>query len=66
MTDRHLMIPAPEMTLAKYAEQIGVSESTVRAWVHKGLLPTLKIGKRRMINVTARALECIQAAQGEQ
>ena len=64
MTDRTITIPAPEMTIEKYAETIGVTERTVRAWINKGLLPTFKLGKRRMINVSVRTLQCINYAQG--
>ncbi len=64
MTDRPLINIAPEMTMEKYAELIGVTERTVRGWVGRGLLPTLKVGKRRMINVSARTLQCIEQMQG--
>jgi excisionase family DNA binding protein len=33
-----------------YADLIGVSEDTVRGWVESGTLPTVKVGRRRLIN----------------
>lgn len=65
MIDRQISIATPEMTIAKYAESVGVSERTVRGWIDKGFLPTTKIGKRRMVNVGARILYCLQQAQGD-
>lgn len=65
MTDRTIMIPAPEMTIEKYADSVGVTERTVRGWIDKGLLPTTKIGKRRLVNVTARVLFCMESQHGE-
>ena len=59
-----MMNMAPEMTIEKYAEVIGVTDHTVRGWIKKGFLPTIKLGKRRMINVSARTLQCIEHAQG--
>ena len=41
----------PEMTLAAYANHLGVTLFTVRAWVAKGYLPTIKRGKRRLVNL---------------
>jgi len=60
MIDSTILIHTPEMTIAKYAQSVGVSERTVRGWITKGLLPTTKIGKRRLVNVSARAALCLQ------
>jgi len=32
------------------AERNGLSFDTARAWVYRGVLPTVKLGKRRMVN----------------
>ncbi|WP_010489556.1 hypothetical protein [Pseudomonas sp. S9] len=39
-------------TIESWAERNGVAYGVVRAWAMKGVLPTLKLGKRRMINST--------------
>lgn len=37
-------------TVEGWAERNGVTADTARAWVKRGILPTVKLGKRRMIN----------------
>ncbi|MHA6638748.1 DNA-binding protein [Stutzerimonas frequens] len=37
-------------TVESWAERNGLSCDTARAWVYRGVLPTVKLGKRRMIN----------------
>lgn len=37
-------------TLEAFADRNGVTAETVRGWHQKGLIPTVKIGKRRMVN----------------
>ncbi|WP_316368085.1 helix-turn-helix domain-containing protein [Candidatus Thiodiazotropha sp. CDECU1] len=41
------------MTQAKFAETTGVSLATVRAWVARGHIPTLRVGRRRLVDVAA-------------
>ena len=43
----------PVMCQDRFSDLTGLSEATVRGMIEKGHLPTLKIGKRRMINVAA-------------
>jgi len=37
-------------TVESWAERNGLSFDTARAWVYRGVLPTVKLGKRRMVN----------------
>lgn len=37
-------------TVESWAERNGLSSDTARAWVYRGILPTVKLGKRRMVN----------------
>ena len=37
-------------TIECWAERNGVTPDTARAWVKKGVLPSVKLGKRRMVN----------------
>jgi len=37
-------------TVEAWAERNGLTCSMARAWVYRGVLPTVKLGKRRMIN----------------
>lgn len=37
-------------TVESWAERNGLSFDTARAWVYRGVILTVKLGKRRMIN----------------
>ncbi|MFT0140696.1 DNA-binding protein [Alcanivoracaceae bacterium MT1] len=39
------------MAWSEFAEWIRQEPDVVRGWVDKGYLPTVKVGRRRMINV---------------
>lgn len=43
----------PLMPWAEFADWIRVSPQVVRGWVDKGHLPTVQVGRRRMVNVVA-------------
>lgn len=42
---------APFSTQQVFADMAGVSPDVVRGWVESGVVPTLKIGRRRVINL---------------
>lgn len=48
----------PVMHPDKFAELIGLSSGVVGGWIQLGYLPTLKIGKYRMINLSALTAQC--------
>lgn len=50
---------APIMTKARFAEISGLTEETLRGMIDRGYLPTLKVGKHRMINVARLTKECL-------
>lgn len=37
-------------TVESWAERNGLTYGTARAWAMKGVVPTVKLGKRRMVN----------------
>lgn len=37
-------------TLEAFAERNGLTPDTVRAWAQKAVIPSLRLGKRRMVN----------------
>lgn len=43
----------PTMTLARFADCVGVSEGVVTGWVKRDYIPTVKIGRHRLINIIA-------------
>lgn len=51
------IIDVPEMTIEKYADRVGVCRRVVEGWIEKGYLPTVKIGKRRLVNVVQRTVD---------
>ena len=44
-------------TLEGFAERNGLTPDTVRAWAQKAVIPSLRLGKRRMVN-TAMLRNC--------
>lgn len=44
----------PMMPWPKFAEWIGMGDEpvVVRSWVERGYLPSIKVGKRTMVNVS--------------
>jgi len=52
----------PVMSRQAFADWIGVSDGVVRGWVDRGEIPTVKIAKRRMVNVLA-FVEMVQEAE---
>lgn len=49
----HLQNFVPVMTMLHFGELAGMTYDTVKAQVINGHLPSLKIGKKRMINIVA-------------
>lgn len=51
---------APIVTKARFSEMSGLTEETLRGMIERGHLPTLKVGKHRMINVALLTKECLE------
>lgn len=51
---------SPPMDMQAYADASGLTKRTVTGMVDKGYLPTIKRGKRRLINTYALAAVCLQ------
>lgn len=51
----------PAVTKEKYAEMTGLSEGVVRGQMEKGDIPTIKVGRRRLVNVAKITQECIES-----
>ena len=58
-------INSPIVTKKRFSEMTGLTEETVRGMIEKGLLPTMKIGRRRLVNVEAVTQSAIEAAEVE-
>jgi len=61
LPDNTLHIHVPEMTIEHYAAHVGVSTRTVNGWINRGYLPSIKLGKRRLVNVAQRTIDCINS-----
>lgn len=46
-----LLIAPPVMPWREFADWIQVGADTVEMWIKRGYLPTVKIGRYRMVNV---------------
>ncbi|OED47189.1 hypothetical protein ACH42_03305 [Endozoicomonas sp. (ex Bugula neritina AB1)] len=38
-------------TIEEFARSVGVTVETVRIWIRKNKIPSVKIGKRRLVNI---------------
>ncbi|MEW6772311.1 MAG: hypothetical protein AB1330_13185 [Bacillota bacterium] len=52
----------PVMTREQFAQFSGLGEEVVRGMAEKGHLPTVKIGRHRMINVARLTVEALLEA----
>ena len=48
-----ILLATPVMTQDRYAQLTGLTEGQVRGQIEKGHLPSLKIGRVRMVNIAA-------------
>ena len=55
------LLSAPFSTIERYALVTGQDEGVIRGHVDKGYLPTMKFGKRRLINIVALAVMALEA-----
>lgn len=51
----------PIMTKERFAQVTGLPEGVVQGHINKGYLPTIKTGKRRVINVAKITSDCIES-----
>lgn len=55
--------PVSVMAADRFAELVGVSSEVVRGWIDKGYLPTMKIGRYRLVNLAALQREALQGGE---
>ncbi len=51
---------SPLVTRERFSEMSGLGEETIRGMVEKGHLPTMKVGKHRMINLALLNESCLK------
>lgn len=57
-----ILLATPVMTQERFAQLTGLTEGQVRGMIEKGHLPSVKIGKPRLVNI---ALISQNALEGE-
>lgn len=55
----------PVMTKEKFAEFSGLAEGVIQGMIEKGHLPSIKIGRYRLVNVARLAEDCSAADERE-
>lgn len=53
-------LKSPVSTQEQYAIDTGLTLPAVRGQVHRGHLPTIKVGRYRLINVVKLAQRCLE------
>lgn len=53
-------LPIPVMHQERFAELSGVSRGVLEGWVNRGYIPTIVIGKHRLINLVELTQSCIE------
>jgi len=53
------VMAGPVVTKRMFSEMSGLTEETIRGMIERGHLPTVKVGKHRMINVALLTKESL-------
>lgn len=53
-------LPVPVMHQERFAELVGVSIGTVNGWVDKGHVPSIVIGRHRLVNIALLTKDCFE------
>lgn len=54
-------LAGPVVTKRMFSEMSGLTEETIRGMIERGHLPTVKIGKHRMVNVALLTKESLES-----
>ncbi|MBW3567888.1 MAG: hypothetical protein KY410_08035 [Proteobacteria bacterium] len=53
----------PVMTKEKFAQHSGLAEGVIQGMIEKGHLPSIKIGRYRLVNLARLAEDCVADAE---
>ncbi|MGP5309618.1 DNA-binding protein [Vreelandella alkaliphila] len=58
-------VPAtvPTMTIERFSQLSGLDEGVIQGHIRRGYLPTIKVGRYRMINVALLNAQCLSAEE---
>lgn len=57
-----LPVLSPVMTREKFAELSGLTEGVIQGMIEKGHLPSVKIGRHRLVNLIRLTETCVNGA----
>ncbi|MGR8934833.1 MAG: hypothetical protein ACU837_10660 [Gammaproteobacteria bacterium] len=52
-------VHVPVMTQEKFSELTGVKPGVLRGWIDKDYLPSVLVGKHRLVNIVKLASDCL-------
>ena len=55
---------SPVMSKERFAEACGLEVGVIRGMLDRGYLPTVKIGRHRMVNLAALQAGCLASGKG--
>ncbi len=50
----------PVMEREKFSELVGVDLGVINGWIDRGYLPSIKMGKHRLVNLALLTKECME------
>lgn len=53
-------VPGPVVTRFLFAQMTGLTPDHVRGMIDRGLLPTVKLGRQRLINLALLTQQCLE------
>lgn len=59
-TNNMMVVISPIMSKERFSVLTGLTEDVIRNWIRNGYIPTVKVGKRRMINVAKLTQEMME------
>ena len=58
-----VLLPAPVMSPERFSDETGYGCGVVRSWIKKGLIPSQRIGKHRVVDLVAMAASSIELSK---
>jgi hypothetical protein len=56
-------VSVPVLSQQRFAELTGFAPGVVEGWINRGYIPSMLIGKHRVVNMVVLTQECIDQAQ---
>ncbi|GAB3342342.1 MULTISPECIES: DNA-binding protein [Chromohalobacter] len=50
----------PVMTIERFAQMSGLEEGVIQGHIRRGYLPTIKLGRYRVINLSLLQMQCLE------